>query len=308
MVPSAFVVLDALPLSPNGKIDRKALPGAGAARPELEEAYVAPRTPVEQSLAAVGRGAGCGAGGRAGQLLRAGRPLPARHPGHLPGAQGASGGAAPAGPLRGADRGRPGRAGRGSGAPPWACPPPRCGPSRATGSCPCPSGRRRSGSSTSSSRAARSSTSTSPSACAGRSTWQRRAGPQRGAAAPRGPADHLRPAGRAGPSPSSPPRPRWTCRSSTSPACPRPSAKAEARRLADEESRRPFDLARGPLFRVGLLRLGPEDHVGLLTVHHSVFDGWSLGVFLREVGLLYGMIDPLNGYLTHETSTPGRIC
>ena len=36
-----------------------------------------------------------------------------------------------------------------------------------------------------------------------------------------------------------------------------------------------------------MLRLGPEDHVGLLTVHHSVYDGWSMGVFLREVGLLY---------------------
>ncbi len=66
-----------------------------------------------------------------------------------------------------------------------------------------------------------------------------------------------------------------------------PDALAEARKLAEEESRRPFDLERGPLFRVRLLRIAPEDHAGLLTVHHSVFDGWSLGVFLREVGLLY---------------------
>src|SRR5207244_2767762 len=62
---------------------------------------------------------------------------------------------------------------------------------------------------------------------------------------------------------------------------------AAARRLADGESRRPFDLARGPLFRASLLRLGPEDHAGLLTVHHAVFDGWSMGAFLQEVGLLY---------------------
>src|SRR5262249_8759513 len=35
------------------------------------------------------------------------------------------------------------------------------------------------------------------------------------------------------------------------------------------------------------LRLGPEDHVGLVKVHHAVFDGWSIGVFLRELGLHY---------------------
>ncbi|HEY1380035.1 MAG TPA: condensation domain-containing protein, partial [Gemmataceae bacterium] len=68
---------------------------------------------------------------------------------------------------------------------------------------------------------------------------------------------------------------------------PEAEREAEARRLADEESRLPFDLARGPLFRIRLLRLGPQDHVGLLTAHHSVYDGWSQGVFLREAGLLY---------------------
>jgi acyl carrier protein len=53
MIPSAFVVLDELPLLPNGKIDRLRLPAPDAARPDLPGAFVAPRTGVEQSLAEV---------------------------------------------------------------------------------------------------------------------------------------------------------------------------------------------------------------------------------------------------------------
>ncbi|HST57554.1 MAG TPA: condensation domain-containing protein, partial [Longimicrobium sp.] len=62
---------------------------------------------------------------------------------------------------------------------------------------------------------------------------------------------------------------------------------AEVRRRADEEARRPFDLAAGPLFRAALLRLGGEDHVLLLSMHHIVSDGWSLGVLFREFSALY---------------------
>jgi len=63
---------------------------------------------------------------------------------------------------------------------------------------------------------------------------------------------------------------------------------AEARRLAAKEAARPFDLARGPLLRTTLLRLGIEDHVLLLNMHHIVSDGWSMSVFHRELSILYG--------------------
>jgi len=64
--------------------------------------------------------------------------------------------------------------------------------------------------------------------------------------------------------------------------------EAKARELAVEEARRPFDLARGPLLRTILLRLGEAEHVLLLTMHHIVTDDWSIGVFWRELAGLYG--------------------
>jgi len=61
----------------------------------------------------------------------------------------------------------------------------------------------------------------------------------------------------------------------------------EARRLAKEEGRRPFDLTRGPLFHLCLLRLAHENHILLLTLHHIVSDGWSMEVLYRELSVLY---------------------
>ncbi len=58
-------------------------------------------------------------------------------------------------------------------------------------------------------------------------------------------------------------------------------------RLAQEEAQKPFDLSQGPLFRATLLRLGAEEHVLLVTMHHIVSDGWSIGAFIKECLALY---------------------
>ncbi|MBZ4377531.1 non-ribosomal peptide synthetase, partial [Corallococcus sp. AS-1-6] len=70
-------------------------------------------------------------------------------------------------------------------------------------------------------------------------------------------------------------------------ALPQEAREAEALRLARQEAQRPFDLAKGPLVRALLVRLGPDDAVLLLVLHHIVTDGWSMGVLVRELGALY---------------------
>jgi amino acid adenylation domain-containing protein len=66
-----------------------------------------------------------------------------------------------------------------------------------------------------------------------------------------------------------------------------PAPAAEARRLLREAALRPFDLRRGPLVRALLVRLGPESHALLFSTHHIAGDGWSLGLWAREVEILY---------------------
>jgi natural product biosynthesis luciferase-like monooxygenase protein/amino acid adenylation domain-containing protein/FkbM family methyltransferase len=62
---------------------------------------------------------------------------------------------------------------------------------------------------------------------------------------------------------------------------------AEAMRLTTEEAQALFDLTRAPLLRARLLRLAADEHILLITMHHIVSDGWSLGVFIRELTTLY---------------------
>jgi len=78
----------------------------------------------------------------------------------------------------------------------------------------------------------------------------------------------------------------------------RGDARAELGRLAAAETNAPFDLERGPLIRGRLVRLAADDHVLLLTMHHIVSDGWSMGVLVGELDALYaafrrGAPDPL---------------
>jgi len=70
-------------------------------------------------------------------------------------------------------------------------------------------------------------------------------------------------------------------------ALPETERHGEAQRLAREEVQKPFDLTQGLLLRVRLLRLGEQEYVLLLTMHHIISDAWSLGVFMRELAVLY---------------------
>ncbi|KAB2657669.1 MAG: amino acid adenylation domain-containing protein [Verrucomicrobia bacterium] len=84
--------------------------------------------------------------------------------------------------------------------------------------------------------------------------------------------------------------------------------EAEARRRAAAAAERPFDLARDFMLRARLLRLGDADHGLVVTMHHIASDGWSMGVFWRELAALYAafslgeaspLAEPAIGYLDH---------
>ncbi len=70
-----------------------------------------------------------------------------------------------------------------------------------------------------------------------------------------------------------------------------PEAMPEIQVLADhllpDEARKPFDLQAGPLLRLAVARLAPDDHRLVIAMHHIVSDGWSMGIFFRELSALY---------------------
>ncbi|NNC22357.1 AMP-binding protein, partial [Corallococcus exiguus] len=68
---------------------------------------------------------------------------------------------------------------------------------------------------------------------------------------------------------------------------PEAQREAEARRRVAEDARQPFRLEHGPLLRTALVRLGEEEHLLLVTMHHIVSDGWSMGVLVRELVTFY---------------------
>ena len=64
-------------------------------------------------------------------------------------------------------------------------------------------------------------------------------------------------------------------------------AEEQAAKLAEAEFQQAFDLASGPLWRAVLLRVAPRRHLLALTLHHIIFDGWSLNILIRELAALY---------------------
>ncbi len=73
--------------------------------------------------------------------------------------------------------------------------------------------------------------------------------------------------------------------------------KEQVEKIAQQEAQQPFQLDQPPLLRVKLLRLNSQNHVILITLHHIVADGWSMGVLVKEVALIY----------QEETSPPSPL-
>jgi len=65
-------------------------------------------------------------------------------------------------------------------------------------------------------------------------------------------------------------------------------AEEKLKELMMVEAQAPFDLKQGPLIRAHVVRMEEQEHVLLLTQHHIVSDGWSMGILARELGRLYG--------------------
>jgi amino acid adenylation domain-containing protein len=69
----------------------------------------------------------------------------------------------------------------------------------------------------------------------------------------------------------------------------RPEQQEQFHAVFNDETYRPFDLKKGPLLRITLVRMAAEEHALLLAMHHIVTDGWSMNVLVREAVALYAM-------------------
>ncbi len=288
MVPSFFVALEAFPLTPNGKLDRKALPPPDAAHPERGDPYVAPRTPVEEVLAGIWSrvlrvervGVQDGFFDLGGHSLLATQAvsrardafhleLPLRWLFETPTVAGL--GARIETAISEPAHARPPAlvAAPREGAPPLSFAQQRLwfldqlAPGSASYNVPL---------------AVRLSGRLDPAALEASlaEILRRHEALRTTFAAPEG----------------RPVQGVHEAKSLALPlrdlaALPAEGREAEALRHAAGEARRPFDLQRGPLFRAELLRLAPDDHVLLATMHHIVSDGWSIGVLIREIAALY---------------------
>jgi amino acid adenylation domain-containing protein/FkbM family methyltransferase len=288
MVPAAIVLVPELPLSPNGKVDRKALAARAVALPRSEQAFVPPRTPQEEVLAGV-FAAVLGLGrvsihedffALGGHSLLAtqvvskvrdafGVELPVRALFEAPTVAGL------AERVRAAGQGGPREEG-----PPLVSVP-RDGPLPLS--------------------SAQLALWFLDQLLPGTASYSipialRLRGPLDGAALERSLAEVVRrhealrtvfPMSDGEPEQQIMP-PDWfrVTRSYLS-ELPEKERAAEVRRRIAEEAARPFDLDRGPLFRTTLLHLAAEDHLLLVTMHHIVSDGWSLDIFARELAALY---------------------
>lgn len=97
--------------------------------------------------------------------------------------------------------------------------------------------------------------------------------------------------------------------------------KEELERLSDEAAYQPFDLSKPPLFRFRLLKTGDDEHILIYNFHHIIYDGWSMGIFYRELEALYqayakgqpSPLEPLSYQFTNyaldqrKTWTPDKI-
>ena len=71
---------------------------------------------------------------------------------------------------------------------------------------------------------------------------------------------------------------------------PQDEQKKRIRSLVNKEASMPFNLKEAPLFRIKVLKTANNEHIILLTMHHIISDGWSMGIFEREIAAIYGQI------------------